>query len=279
MRKLLGLVILCAILSICAQSYGYFLVYDISSTIHGSDKDINAKITIPLKGYLVLKLSDGNNAVIDANLILYGKDIYGYKVYYLLDPVDGNNQFKAETRYIGREVYIAVLGGNPYHFEMMLSGTTSSRDIGFGADYTRNVAGSLKGVNTIWTGFVLGPYDGQDVSGTANASAVLVNGLTIYANKHNWTQEQIVYGDSVRDGLLDILYAKRYGEGPYDPDSYIGGITIVDTSSSSDISVSEGCISTGPDFGGSDAYGIYAEGEISTQDINGVIQEVNTVSP
>ena len=61
MRKLLGLVVLLVILSVCVPSYGYFLIYNVSTTVKGADYATDLKTTIPLKGYLVLNLDETVN--------------------------------------------------------------------------------------------------------------------------------------------------------------------------------------------------------------------------
>ena len=74
MKRLLGLAVLFVVLCASVPSYGYFLIYNVSYTVNGADKSTNAKVTIPLKAYLVVNLDDSNNELVDANLILYGNE-------------------------------------------------------------------------------------------------------------------------------------------------------------------------------------------------------------
>ena len=68
----MGLVVLFVILSVCVPSYGFFLIYNVTGPVKGVNDE--AKATIPLKGYLVFQLDDIAGTLVDANLIIYGKD-------------------------------------------------------------------------------------------------------------------------------------------------------------------------------------------------------------
>jgi hypothetical protein len=204
--------------------------------VKGADCAKNAKVTIPLKGYLVLNIADGNNALVDANLILYGKNTSKKNVYAQLSQSDSNNSLGTGLRYIGNDMFVGFWTDDLCRFEMLLSGKAVSKDIGLETSGKKLVASSIKGVNTVWWGFLLGPYSNQDVSGTANVSATLWTAETRYANEHGWTQDQIIEsGSTDREGLIPMLQGKGYVDATVVNDSYEGGVDI-----SGGISVSSG---------------------------------------
>lgn len=229
MRRLLGLAVLFVVLSVCVPSYGYFLIYKVSSKVKGADQATNAKVTIPFKGYLVLNIADGNNTLVDANLILYGKNTRKNNVYAQLSQSDSNNSLGTGLRYIGNDMFVGFWTDDLCRFEMLLSGKAVLKDIGLGTSGKKLVAGSIKGVNTVWWGFLLGPYSNQDVSGTANVSATLWTTATRYANEHGWTQDQIIEsGSTDREGLIPMLQGKGYVDATTVGDSYEGGVGVGD---------------------------------------------------
>jgi hypothetical protein len=201
----------------CVPSYGYFLIYNVSTTVKGGDYYTDTKVTIPLKGYLVLNL-DADGYEVDVNLILYGNDANTtkkQKVYVQLnqsnDPnIDG---LEANVWYISDLMFVNFwwYNGAPFNFEMMLQGKAALKDIGFGTSDKGWVAGSVKGVNMVWSNFLLGPDLNQDISGTSNASATLDLKATKYVNFNGWTQDTIILnGDGGREGLIPMLESKGY---------------------------------------------------------------------
>lgn len=208
MKRLLGLAVLFVVLSASVPSYGYFLVYNVSYTVNGADKSTNAKVTIPLKAYLVVNLDDSNNELVDANLILYGNDTSGNKKYVQLNYSDSNSFLGADVWRTGTEAFVSLWdNAGTLDFDIVLHGKSALKDIGFGASDKMQVAGSIKGVTIIWGGFLLGPSTSQDVSGTATASASLNTAGTKSINQHGWTQDQIIEGDG---GLISMLEGKGY---------------------------------------------------------------------
>jgi len=204
MKRLLGLSVLFVVLSVSVPSYGFFLIYNLSTTVKGADYDTDLKTTVPLKAYLVLNLNDISGDVVDANLIMYGKDTTKTKVYVQLNESDSAGFLSADIWYIGDYTFVDIWSyDNPFDFEMLLSGKEALKDIGFGAGDKVWVAGSIKGVNMVWDGFLLGAA-GQDVSGTSNASASLYTVATKAVNRDSWTQDEIV------DNLISILQNKGY---------------------------------------------------------------------
>ncbi len=199
-------------LSMCAQSFGYFLIYNLSTTVKGADDGTGLKSTVPLKGYLVLSLDSGGNFV-DANLILYGKDVNNplkEKKLVLLNH-DGMPILNADLWYIGETFFIELSAESPtpFDFKIMLSGKTKIREIG--DTELRTAASNLKGVTIVRREMLLGPFGDQDFSGTGNASATLWMSATKFVNTNNWTPEEIILnGRDEEPGLIEILTAKGY---------------------------------------------------------------------
>ena len=75
MKKLSAVLVILVMLGICSSSYGYFLIYNLSGTIRGTDGTVDIKrVTIPFRGYLVMRLDNDTNSLVDANMIIYGRD-------------------------------------------------------------------------------------------------------------------------------------------------------------------------------------------------------------
>jgi hypothetical protein len=210
MKRLLGLAVLFAVLSAWVpSSYGspmtyHCLVYNLSTTVKGADADTDLKATIPLKGYLVLYFADGCDSPWDANLILYGNDANTpkKKVYVQLNM--RGDQFLAPSGWtIGDLMFLDLQGEEPFDFEIMLQGKRTLKDIGFGTADKRMVATSIKGVDIVEFGFLLGP-DPQAITGTANASATLNTAVTKQINENGWGPDAAV------DILTSLLLNKGF---------------------------------------------------------------------
>ncbi len=81
MKRLLGLVVLFVVLCVSVPSYGYYLIYNLSGSAKGINNGVPA--SIPWKGYFVVEVISDN--IVDANLIMYGKDSTKAKVYLEFD--------------------------------------------------------------------------------------------------------------------------------------------------------------------------------------------------
>jgi hypothetical protein len=213
MKRLLGLAVLFAVLGVCVPlSYGSpvtynCLVYNLSTTVKGADADTDAKITVSMKGYLVLYFADGCDTPMDANLILYGNDANTpkkQKVFAMLNSSDDADWLTASAWSVGDMIFVHISGEGPYEFEMLLQGKKSLKDIGFGAADKRMVASSIKGINMVTDSFMLGPSGTQGVSGAANASATLNVAETRVVNSNGWGPNAAV------DNLQSLLYNKDY---------------------------------------------------------------------
>jgi hypothetical protein len=207
----------------CSVSFGYVLVYNVSTAVNGADYDTGLKVTVPLKGYLVLRLNDSDELQ-DANLILYGKgaNIPKNKVYVQLNRLESSdtNCLRWDIGTPGGEQGDLVSSnfwtyGNKssfFDFEWLMMGKKSIKNVGQLAGNKR-VAGSLKGTIMVWDGMLLDAD--QDIQGTSNISMTLNAVYTKWANGTNptWTQDQIIEGQTVVGKLRGIkpdLESKGY---------------------------------------------------------------------
>jgi hypothetical protein len=210
MKRLLGLAVLFVVLSVCVPtSYAvptHYLIYNISTTVKGADRETDAKVNIPMKGYLVLLFADGCDAPADANLFLYGNDSNTpkKKVYVQLNARGSDNFLAASAWHIGDLMFVDLQGNSPFEFKIMLQGKLALKDIGFGTPDKRSIASSIKGVNIAEGSFLLGPIGGQWVSGTGSASGTLYTAVTKAANADSRTLDEII------DELKSILAGKGF---------------------------------------------------------------------
>lgn len=217
MKRISAILVVLVMLSMSASSFGFFLIYNVSTTVKGVSAVTGAKVTVPLKGYLVLDIDDSDGSILDANLILYGKDSNTpskQKVYAQLNSNDAAGDLFASTWYLGDYTFLRLEGNQPWDFEILLSGKEKLMDIGFGTLNKVSVASSIKGVNMVRAGILLGP-DGMEMSGTANASATLWIAAVKMVNRDGWTQDEIVVtGKDTVDGhvnsLIQRLEYKQY---------------------------------------------------------------------
>jgi len=226
MKKLLltGMVVL-VMFGICSSSFGdYFLIYNVSTTMKGIDFDIDSQVSAPVKGYLLVKLDD-SDAILDANLILYGNDANTpkkVKVYAQLNSSDSstNNYLDWDTdksvglkgTYVFTNVWTYGNILSPFDFEWLIMGKQVVKNVGTLAG-NRPVVSSAKGVLMVWSGMLL-DYD-QDLEGTSNISLTLNMSYTKAVNdsEPTWTQDQIVNGQTINGkerGIIPDLEAKHY---------------------------------------------------------------------
>jgi hypothetical protein len=221
MRKISTILVALVMLAMCASSYGYFLIYNVSTTVGAVDfaTEFDLKVSIPLKGYLVLVLND-SDVVQDFNLILYGKDASTPKkpVYVLLNSLQssGSNYLNLYVddsfSYTFYDFRISGEVENPFNFQGLVMGKKSIKNVG-STPGNREVAGSLKGSFLVFTGMLLDIR--QDLEGTANISMTLNNTYTKGANDTgpSWTQDQIIHGQMISGvlrGIIPDLEAKHY---------------------------------------------------------------------
>ena len=189
MKRLLGLAVLFVVLSVCVPSYGYFLIYNVSGSAKGVNNETPASIA--WRGYLVLNIDDSDN-LMDANLIMYGKDGDKAKVYVVLNDSDSDGFLDTSLWWQGNFMVLNFwsYGSNPFNFEGLILGKEALKDIGFGILDKRWVASSLKGTMMVWDGMLLDSDD--EIAGTGKVSATLYNIATKVVNEDNWTQKEIM---------------------------------------------------------------------------------------
>jgi hypothetical protein len=206
---------------LCSPSFGYLLLYKVSTKVYGADANTNDKDTVSLKGYMLLRLSDSNE-FLDANLMLYGKDTKDKKKYVVLDCNDGAGFLSGDIWYgdEGKLVFIDLWGGTLFDFELFFTGSTSRQNIGLGNDQKKRRAYSCSGAATMRHKFVLGPSAEQDFSGKSGLSATLWESATKSINGDSgkqdaWTQDEVIstgkdnegkHYESLTEQLLDDGY-------------------------------------------------------------------------
>jgi hypothetical protein len=218
MKKIMsGLVVLVSLL-VSVPSFGdatHILIYNISASVKGADDDTGLKATVPLKGYLILTLSDATT-IEDADLILYGKDASTTpkKVYVRLNYTEMTDQHFVYISQIGDYLFLEIgeyTDAGPSWFDVLVMGKWKVTNVGplVGDE---NVAKSMKGAFVVWGGYLLGPSIDQDISGTSNISLTLNKAGTKWANGNNdeglggapelKTQDDVIEGAIGPDGIL-----------------------------------------------------------------------------
>jgi hypothetical protein len=149
MRKLLAMLVLLAVLGVCAPSYGYILVYKVTISYKTLAIDYDAIAKGAIKGFTVMNINDsGTPAVIDAaGFVLYG-NVEGEKHYESLDITD----------------YIELTGSD--HIGAITIGASG------GIDYGANLFGKLKETN-------IGLTDTRSITPTFSGG-ILMNGEFFY---------------------------------------------------------------------------------------------------
>ncbi len=202
MRRLLVLLVTMGVLGVCAPSYGYILVYKLSSKVKAVYEDANALGGIKVKGYLALSIADGTEAADDMQMVLYGYDVLGNKIYYV-ENFEGN----ADLLWTEEGAYVTLYITNhreQFYYDIWLTGTIKEKDVGFGADDLRSAPGSLKGSFASTSGLILD--DSQLLFGSGSISMSLDKSRTVSANDLSATVDQVI--SSVVDGLIENGYAE-----------------------------------------------------------------------
>ncbi|MGA2093554.1 MAG: hypothetical protein ABSH16_09130 [Sedimentisphaerales bacterium] len=209
MKKLLALIVVVVILGICPSTKGLLLVYRVSSSVKGVDGTAGVTLTVPFKAYLVMDFNE-RGVYRDANMLMFGNNADGSKVYYQLNDSDSNNLLdtgvwnkgiKAPYLFVGLGTYGA---DNPFDFEACMWGKMTVKDIGFGKEHLWLVPTSMKGTFTVWYKML---YDAdQNISGTGDVSAKL-DPVTYNFNAEGWSKEDAVAL------IINALQDKDYSQG------------------------------------------------------------------
>lgn len=226
MKRLSALFVVLVMLGICAPSYGYFLIYKLSGTVRGiiynpldtiKGVDDTNRVTIPFKGLLVMNIAldevNDTNTLVDANLIIYGRDVNDHKVYVQLNASDSNGFLSPFILERGNKRHFYELNGNsPFDFNSFMMGTARSVDIGLAKRII--LATSLRGTITGKDGIFL-DLD-HNITGIGNISASLftlatkgVNDLNNHDPLTPRTQDEII------EALKGIgIYNRQYFNHP-----------------------------------------------------------------
>jgi len=206
MKRVLTLLVVLAVLGMCAPSYGYILVYKLNSTVKVVDDTSETAMSIPVKGYLAVDLSDEDESLNDATMVFYGKDGSDNKIYFMQElNTDG---FDMDWSLIGISDYIGVDVWNsnesPFDYEIILTGVQNNKNVGFGNGTLdrRTAPNILKGTMVSWWGAI---FDiDQELFGSGDAAMVFDFSLTKAANQSEATVDDVI--DEIVGGLEDKGY-------------------------------------------------------------------------
>jgi hypothetical protein len=182
MKRLSALFAALVILGVCTSSYGYFLIYNLTGSLKGTEGTVDIKKdTTDFKGYLVLDINNDTNELADANMFIYGRDPNNHKVYVRLNASDSNEFLDASILYRDKRNFYELNGKPPFDFRIVVMGQVNRTDIGL--KHAKEIAPSLGGVITNEEGMLLKP--GQELTGTGNISATLYGVATRGVNDPN----------------------------------------------------------------------------------------------
>jgi hypothetical protein len=192
-------------LGICTSSYGYFVIYDLSGTIKGTEGTVHVdKETISFDGYLVMKFDDDTNSFEDANLLLNGRDPNDHKVYVQLNASDSNGFLDPSIWYRDVRNFYELNTAPPFDLRIVVRGDVKSKDIGLAGK--KRIASDMKGIITSHEGMLF--IADQELAGVGNYVSVwLYTSLTKTANEPGaeWTQDEVV--NELRDKMAHDHYA------------------------------------------------------------------------
>jgi hypothetical protein len=204
MKMVSVLLVALVILGICTSSYGYFLVYNLSGTVRGTDGTVDIRnVTISFRSYLVMTFDDDTNSLDDANLIIYGRDPNNQKVYVQLNTSDSNAFLDSSIWYRDVKNFYELNGESPFDFRIVVQGNVKSTNIGLTGK--KDVASSLKGVLTGEDGMFF--EVGEEIAGIgSNFSASLYTSLTKAFNNPSdpCTLDEVI--DELKGKLADKGY-------------------------------------------------------------------------
>jgi hypothetical protein len=201
MKRLLTIVVIFAVLAVCAPSNAYTLIYKLTSTIKTVETDANVTMNVKVSGYLAMDINDGKKTVDDSRMVIYGKDADSNKMYYVED-FEGNPRAKwtEEGAYVTVDIRNHL---HPFYYDFGLTGRIKERDVGFGTDANdlRIAASSLKGSIFCNYGSLFDPN--QTFFGSGSASMTLDTKKTKVANDVTpSTLDEIMTDITLGDGGL-----------------------------------------------------------------------------
>jgi hypothetical protein len=180
-------------------------------TIRGTDGTVDiTRVAISFKGYLVMNLDNDTNSLIDANMIIYGKDPNGHKVYVQLNASDSNAFLNSYTLERGdKRHFYALNGKSPFDFNSFMMGNVRNTNIGLAKRIL--IAPDLKGVITGEDGIFFS-LD-QKIAGVGSISASLYTLATKGVNDLN-------NPDPITPRTQDGIIAALKGIGEYNHKYY-----------------------------------------------------------
>ena len=147
-----------------------------------------------------MEYDDSEDNLVDVNLILYGKDPDGEKVFIQLNEYDSIDLLDVTSHTDSpTDTYNALRIESPalIGINSVLIGKRRFRDVG--ADEPKFVTGSFKGVLSVWSGLFL--YEEQQLWGTCNIRITLMPSATRELNGLGWTKEIIL--ENIKNELLE----------------------------------------------------------------------------
>ena len=211
MKKLLAVLLMMAMLGMCAPSFGYFLVYKCIISGIGID-DTGGMGSVKFKAYLVLDIDDSVVSKIHID----------------------NSSFLLYDRIPGPKFFTVLVDGDDYDIFLELSPTSASADVvalsiedltGFGF---ANVVGKLKAVDVGLVGkkYVATSIKGHSLVGSANpqagfgnflmtdviGSSSITGTLSKTMSKEANKSAAVVTATDVTDVIADNLIAKGFEE-------------------------------------------------------------------
>jgi hypothetical protein len=207
-KKLSAVLVVLVMLGICTSSYGYFLIYNLTGAVRGVDTN-DTVVTIHFKGYLVMDFND-SNSLIDANMIMYGRDSHRHKVYVQLNASDSNEFLAVTISPRDKRTFYELNGSSLFDFNLFMMGSVFRRNIGLAQG--KDIASELRGVITNQEGIFF-TLD-QEITGVGtDISASLFTLATRGVNDpHNHFPITPHTQDGIVDALKEILAKKHYSQ-------------------------------------------------------------------
>jgi hypothetical protein len=206
MKRLLTIVVIFAILTVCATSNAYTLVYKLKSTVKSIETDANLMVNVKVNGYVALDINDVEEAIDDVLMVIYGQDINTTDMYYIEDFGHGTTKiyWTEEGAYLTFEI---VNPFSVFDYDLRLTGKLKEKNVGFGSDVNdlRSAASSLKGSMIATHGKFFD--DIQSFFGAGSATMTLDTRKTTAANTTPLTVLEIITAIvEGEDGLIEKGY-------------------------------------------------------------------------
>jgi len=200
MKKLIALLVVLALLTICSASQGYILVYKMTSTVKCVYEDVNTVGNVKIKGVLAVDIDDSSQTAVDMQMVLYGKNVDANLIYYVED-FSGN----ADLAWVEEGAYLTLYLTNhreQFYYDVWLTGKIKQKNVGLGDDDLKNAPSSLKGSWASTSGLLLD--DSQSMFGSGKVSLTFDKTRTINANTLSSEVAEVI--TAVVNELIDKQY-------------------------------------------------------------------------